>query len=301
MHDYQAILKNAEGTQLRIFPGNSAVSYRQLITLATLERLINEHVISIASDIKSDFFLRDVIESMVEADEEYLEFTSATDRADMYRRMIQSGVISYGQRVEVVLINGSIIFRVCPGDTDITANGRLDIYIQRTGVEEEIPVLCPDVDSIRTSLALLTDLFTYKMVQPDYEHHAADFQVFMQMPPKLMPHYLEIIKKLKVDPQAWLKNPKWAQETADIISGPYSELGIKHNLPKLVYPLEYRGNAVWSFDLKHSGLIVSHVTISEPEMLAEWHEQATGIAQCIAFNSAKKNIVIPDALRPNSK
>lgn len=301
MHDYQAILKQAEGTQLRIFPGNSTISYRQLVSLSTLSKLICDHVAYLSLEIKSDFFLRDVVNDMVEHDYEHLEFKSSINTNGIYRRMLESGVISYGQRVEVLLVNGSIIVRISSGNTDVTATGRMDIYIQRVGLEEKLPALCPDPDSIKTSLRALAELFTYRMVELDYQYHGVDLKDILGMDVKSRPHYLGILEGLNVDPQAWLKNPKWAREAADIASIPYGELGVKHNLPVLVYPLAYRGEGMWSFDLNHAETIVTQVTISEPEILAMWHERAALISRCIAFNNAKNNIVVPYVLRPNQK
>lgn len=297
MHDYPGILKRAEGTQLRVYPGLSTITYRQLLSLSVMEGLINDHLASVACQIQSDFFLREIVNDMVENDYDYLEFPPTTKPSDIYGRMVASGVISYGQRVEVLLINGSIIFKISPGNTDITATNRLDIYIQRIGIEEKLPALCPNIDQIKTSLRALADLFTYRMIELDHQYHVVDLKDVLGMSIKLRPHYLDIIHGLNIDPQAWLKNPKWSQEIANIASIPYGELDIKHNLPALAYPLAYRAEAMWAFDLKYTESIVTQVTISEPEILAEWHEHAVAVSRCIAFNNAKNNIVVPYELR----
>lgn len=294
MNAYLKVFNVSPDHKLRIFPSVNNISWKQARILDKLNELFEEHYLDREAKLASDFFLPKLVQGMLCTNVEFAEFFN-DGQSQIYDDMVRSGLISGGISVRVQLVNESIIMTFGVDPLDVSADGSLVVYIQAVNSDTEVLDVLPDMDAVATNIHLAASFFSIGLIEIDPAVHVYDY-VDKVVEKKRMPHYAQLITAMGIDPLKYLANARQAKAVWEKIEEIYSAQMVDTGMTAPSFDMYRNSEGFWELGMNDDNCVVNSITISEIELLTDFHPNGYVIARTIALNKAAAKVEVPHQL-----
>lgn len=281
--------------QLRIYPSVNNISWAQARILNRLNVLFENHCLDLEANLQSDFFLPKLVQGMLCTNVEYAKFSYEDSENATYTAMVSSGLINGGINVQVQLVNDSIIMTFGVGKHDVSADAPLVVYIQAVSKDIEVLPTVPDLDLVSNDLHLVGAFFATGLIEIDPAVHTYDY-LDMIADKKRQPHFVDLLKGLNVNPVNYLANADMAKKLWEEIEKVYSDRLVDSGLYAPNYDIARNSDGFWEIRVDSPEHVIHSISISEPELLINFHPNGYAINRFIALKTAVDTIRVDGRL-----
>lgn len=271
--------------QLRIYPSVNNISWAQARILNRLNQLFEEYYLDLEANLQPDFFLPKLVQGMLCTNVEYVKFSYEDSENATYTAMVSSGLINGGIDVQMQLVNDSIIMTFGVSKHDVSADAPLVVYIQAVGKDIEVLPTVPDLDKVSNDLHLVGAFFATGLIEIDPAVHVYDY-LDMIADKKRQPHFVDLLRGLNVDPMKYLAHADMAKKLWEKIEKVYSDRFVDSGLYAPNYDIARNSDGFWEINVDSPEHVVHSISISEPELLINFHPNGYAINRFIALKTA---------------
>lgn len=294
MNAYMKVFNVSTEHKLRMFPSVNNITWKQARILDRLNKLFEEHYLDREAKLPSDFFLHKLVQGMDCTNVEFAEFFN-DGKNQTYNDMVLSGLISGGISVRVQLVNESIIMTFGVDPLDVSADGPLVVYIQAVNSDTEVLNVLPDMDTVATNIHLAASFFSSGLIEIDPAVHVYNY-LDKVVERKRTPHYAQLLTAMGIDPLKYLASAIQAKAVWEKIEEIYSAQMVDTGMSAPSFDMYRNKEGFWEVGMFDDNCVVNSITISEIELLTDFHPNGYTIARTIALNKASAKVEIPHQL-----